>query len=103
MELLFWLIGGDWLEFKIVLGVAAIVAVLWFFRGTSLGIGIAASIAALLGANMLARQGWEQKAKKDDRDAGKAIDRAVKARKKAEEIIRKDPDRLRDDDGFRRD
>ena len=49
MEILFWLIGGDWLEFKIVLGVAAVIAVLWFFRGTSWGIGIAAGVAALDG------------------------------------------------------
>jgi hypothetical protein len=103
MELLLWLIGGDWIEFKIVLGIAIVVAVLWFFRGTSWGLGIAAGVAALLGANMLARQGWEQKAKKDNRDAEKLIDRAVKSRKKAEEIARKHPDKLRDDDGFRRD
>lgn len=103
MEILFWLIGGDWLEFKLVAGVAAVLAVLWFFRGTSWGLGIAATIAALLGANLLARQGWEQKAKKDNRDAGRAIDRAVKARDKAEALVRKDPSRLRDDDGFRRD
>lgn len=35
MELLFWLIGGDWVEFKLALGVGVIIAVLWFFRGTS--------------------------------------------------------------------
>lgn len=103
MELLFWLIGGDWLEFKIVLGVAVVIAVLWFFRGTSWGIGIAAAVAALLGANLIARQGWEQKAKKDDRDAQRAINRATKAREKAAEIVRKSPSSLRDDDGFRRD
>jgi hypothetical protein len=103
MSFLLWLIGGDWIEFKLVAGVALVVAVLWFFRGTSWGLGIAATIAALVGANLLARQGWEQKAKKDNRDAERAIDRAVKARKKAEEVVRKDPDRLRDDDGFRRD
>jgi hypothetical protein len=103
MSFLLWLIGGDWIEFKIVLGVAIVVAVLWFFRGTSWGLGIAATVAALLGANLLARQGWEQKAKKDNRDAEKLIDRAVKARKKAEDAAKKSPDRLRDDDGFRRD
>lgn len=103
MSFLLWLIGGDWIEFKIVLGVAIVVAVLWFFRGTSWGLGIAATVAALLGANLLARQGWEQKAKKDNRDAEKAITRATKARKKAEDAARKAPDKLRDDDGFRRD
>ena len=100
IDVLLWLIGSDWLEVKLVFGVAAIIAVLWFFRGSSLGIGIAASLAAWLGANLIARQGWEQKAKKDMRDADKLIERSQAARRKAEAAA---PDHLRDDDGFRRD
>ena len=102
-DIFFWLIGGDWVELKAVFGIGLAIAALWFFRGSSIGIAIAATIAGWLGANYLARKGWEQKAKKDNRDAEKAIDRATSARKKAEDFSRKSPERLRDDDGFRRD
>lgn len=100
---LLWLISGELIEFKLVFAVAAMVGVFWYFRFSSTGLAIAAVIAGWVGANYLARKGWEAKAAKDARDAGKLIDRSVKARQKAEAAVRAAPDRLRDDDGFRRD
>ena len=102
MNILLWLIGGDWLELKLVMGVALIVAILWFFRGSSVGIGIAATVATILGANLLARQGWKRKEAKDMKDAEKLIRKAGDARTRADRLSA-DPKRLRDDDGFRRD
>lgn len=49
-----------------------------------------------------ARYGYKLKEKRDMDEASRAIDRATDARKRQEELNR-DPNHLRDDDGFRRD
>lgn len=63
-------------------------------------------IIAVLGAfAMLHRsrqQGWEDKVKKDLAAADKLLDRAARTRAKAEAEAAK-PERLRENDGFRRD
>lgn len=95
----FWY-GLPW-EWKAGVVGAAIVAVLVIFRVPPKWIiVVVAFIAAAVGANKLAQDGWRAKERRDMRDAEKLTDKAVKARQRAEKLA---PDRLRDDDGFRRD
>lgn len=63
----------------------------------------AAMVAAAVGANALAQRGWRAKEKRDMADASKNLGTATAARKRADDLARSHPDRLRDDDGYRRD
>lgn len=78
-----------------------VVVVLYLFRVPPKWIiVVVALVATALGANKLAQDGWRAKERRDMRDAEKLTDKAVKARQRAEKLA---PDRLRDNDGFRRD
>jgi hypothetical protein len=54
-------------------------------------------------ASKLQQSGWNAKIERDKRVADKEIERAKKRRVKIEDDLRKHPDKLRDDDGYRRD
>jgi hypothetical protein len=66
-------------------------------------IWIAAMVASIVGANALSQKGWRAKEKRDMADASKNIGTAKAARDRADSLAKAHPDRLRDDDGFRRD
>ena len=85
-----------------VLGLIVVGAVQYFW-GWQKALAALSAVAAVVLLGRARQQGWEAKVKADLKAADKLIDRAVKARQKAEAEIAKHPDRLRDDDGFRRD
>lgn len=61
--------------------------------------GYLAVAVALLSRLRGRQEGWEARVKKDTRDAEKLVERIKKARRDA---AARQPDRLRDDDGFKR-
>lgn len=101
---MFW----QWLIYSVpwpvwaVLGLIIVGAVqyFWGWQKALAALGVLAAVVLLGRAR---QQGWEDKVKADLKAADKLIDRAVEARAKAEAEMAKNPDKLRDDDGFRRD
>lgn len=101
---MFW----QWLIYSVpwpvwaVLGLIIVGAVqyFWGWQKALAALGVLAAVVLLGRAR---QQGWEDKVKADLKAADKLIDRAVAARAKAEAEMAKNPDKLRDDDGFRRD
>lgn len=101
---MFW----QWIMYSVpwpvwaVLGLIVVGAVqyFWGWQKALAALGVVAAVV-LLGRSR--QQGWEDKVKADLKAADKLIDRAVAARAKAEAEMAKHPEKLREDDGFRRD
>lgn len=103
---LFHLPWWVWVPVALII-VAAIVIPLVRLVGLKRALEIAAAVAAALGGLILiqrARQeGWRAREAKGERDAQSAIDKAERARRDAYDQFTARPDRLRDNDGHRRD
>lgn len=61
--------------------------------------GYLAAVAVVLSRLRGRQEGWEARVRKDTRDAEKLVERIKNARRDA---ATRDPERLRDDDGFKR-
>ncbi|MFG1464228.1 hypothetical protein V5F77_15160 [Xanthobacter sp. DSM 24535] len=97
----------DWIAYQLpwwVLAIPALVAVLAVARlaGLRAAVTVGLAAAAILIGRRGAQQGWAAREAKGERDAQTAIERARDARAAA---LRRDgvAERLRDDDGWRRD
>lgn len=86
----------------LILGLIIVGAVqyFWGWQKALAALGVVAAVV-LLGKSR--QQGWEDKVKADLKAADKLITRAVAARARAEAEAARRPEKLREDDGFRRD
>lgn len=86
----------------------ALLAGLFIFVSRTFGIRNAIVAVAVIGSSMILKltdhrgrqRGWDERIKQEKEDAQRVVDRAEKARRDAAAAP---PERLRDDDGFRRD
>lgn len=87
--------------------VAAIVIPLVRIVGLSRALQIGGAVAAFLGGLIMIRrarqEGWNAREAKGERDAQAAMEEAERVRRDAMDRFTSRPDRLRDDDGHRRD
>lgn len=80
-----------------------IVGAVQYFWGWQKALAALGAVAAIVLLQRARQQGWQDKVKADIKAADKLIVKATKARNDAAKDLAAHPDKLRDDDGFRRD
>jgi len=104
---------GTWLTYSLpwqlwAVPSVALLAGLFFLVSRTFGVRNAIAAVTIVGAGVVAKMldhrgrqiGWDERVKREKEDAQRVVDRAEKARRDAAAVP---PERLRDDDDFRRD
>lgn len=94
-----WVWGAP--SIAVLIGLFVFVSRTFGLRNALVAVAIAGSGTLLKLTDMRGRQkGWDSRVKKEKQDAERVVGRAEKAKRDAAAVP---PERLRDDDGFRRD
>lgn len=97
----------EWLSYKIPVeimfaGAAVAVFFIWRYFGLRAVLGAIIGFLLLLAKAAGRQEGWNKREEKGRKDAHQVVRKARDARADSDRI-NSDPERLRDDDGFRRD